>query len=131
MALDYSDTTGAPASGSYDLRVDLTGPWGAWQPYALNFSFNSAPYTNLVFSLKPTRSGQLWQLYFMKVGDVPTGKVLNISNYGPAPVAGKWATYTIPLADVGVLGTSIYKFAIQDETGSASNTWYVDNVYFQ
>ena len=49
---------------------------------------------------------------------------------GPAPVVGQWGVYTIPLADLGVLGTSIYKFAIQDKTGLASNVWYVDDVGF-
>jgi hypothetical protein len=71
-----------------------------------------------------------WAVYFVKVGDVPVGIELNPANYGPAPVKGQWATYSIPLADLGVLGTSIYKFCIQDQTGLSSNSWYVDNVGF-
>ena len=65
-----------------------------------------------------------------KVGDVPVGIYLNVTDYGPAPVPGKWATYTVPLSDLGVLGTSIYKFCIQDQSGLSSNTWYIDNVGF-
>jgi hypothetical protein len=53
------------------------------------------------------------------------------TKYGPAPVVGKWATYTIPLADLGVLGTSIYKFCIHDQTGLSNISWYVDNVGFE
>jgi hypothetical protein len=84
----------------------------------------------LTFALKPTVANQKWNVYFVKVGDVPVGIYLNVSNYGPAPVVGQWATYTVPLSDLGVLGTSIYKFCIQDQTGLSSNSWYVDNVGF-
>ena len=54
----------------------------------------------------------------------------DVRKYGPAPVAGKWNVYTIPLADIGVAKTKIYKFAIQDQTGLASNVFYVDDVAF-
>jgi hypothetical protein len=53
------------------------------------------------------------------------------TKYGPAPVVGQWATYTIPLVDLGVLGTSIYKFCIHDLTGLSNISWYVDNVGFE
>jgi hypothetical protein len=36
----------------------------------------------------------------------------------------------VPLKALGVAGTSIYKFAIQDQTGANDNTWYIDNVGF-
>lgn len=126
---DYTDSSGAPLSGPYDIKV-TSGAWGGWQPYALHWNFNSAPYTKLTFALKPTATNQKWHVYFMKVGDIPVGISVDVSNYGPAPVAGNWATYTIPLADLGVLGTAIYKFCIQDKTGLSNNTWYVDNVGF-
>jgi hypothetical protein len=127
---NYSDTTGEPLSGTEDIKVTLEGAWGGWLPFAQNWNFNSKPYTKLTFALKPTVANQKWQVFFVKVGDVPVGISLDVANYGPAPVVGIWATYTIPLADLGVLGTSIYKFGIQDETGLPSNSWYVDNVGF-
>jgi hypothetical protein len=126
---NYSDTSGDPLSGARDIKV-TSSPYGGWLPYAQNWDFNSAPYTKLTFSLKPTRAGQRWQVYFVKVGDIPVGIALDVSSYGPAPVVGQWATYTIPLKDLGVLGKPIYKFAIQDQTGANGNTWYVDNVGF-
>jgi hypothetical protein len=126
---DYSDTSGGPLSGAHDIKI-TSAPYGGWLPYAQNWDFNSAPYTKLTFSLKPTHSGQAWQVYFVKVGDIPVGISVNVSNYGPAPVAGQWATYTIPLRDLGVLGQPIYKFAIQDQSGVSGNVWYVDNVGF-
>jgi hypothetical protein len=128
---NYADTRGGPLSGPHDIKVTLTGAWGGWLPYALNWNFNSAGYTKLTFALKPTVANQKWNVYFVKVGDIPVGIYLDVSKYGPAPVAGKWATYTVPLSALGVLNTSIYKFCIQDQTGLSSNTWYVDNVGFE
>jgi hypothetical protein len=125
---DYTDTSGAPLSGKYDIKV-TTSPWGGWLPYAQNWNFNSVGYTKLTFSLKPTQANQTWNVYFVKVGDIPVGIYLDVLNYGPKPVVGQWATYTVPLADLGVLNTSIYKFCIQDQSGN-NNVWYVDNVGF-
>ncbi len=127
---DYHDTSGGPLSGSYDIKITLTAPYGGWLPYAQNWDFNSQGYTKLVFALKPTVANQQWTVYFVKVGDVPVGIYLNVLDYGPAPVVGQWNTYTVPLADLGVLGQSIYKFCIQDKTGLANNVWYADNVGF-
>ena len=127
---DYHDKTGDPLSGKEDVKVTLQGAYGGWLPYAQNWSFNSAPYKKLTFSLKPTVANQHWSVYFVKVGDIPVGISIDVAQYGPAPVAGQWNTYTVPLADLGVLGTTIYKFAIQDKTGLSNNTWYVDNVGF-
>ena len=127
---NYADTSGGPMSGAEDLKVTLTAPYGGWIPWAQNFSFNSAPYTKLTISLKPTMANQKWTLGFVKVGDVPVGIWLDLSNYGPAPVAGKWGTYTLPLSALGVLGQNVYKFVLQDSNGPVGNTWYVDNVGF-
>ncbi len=130
--VDYTDTSGQPLSGAYDIKVTLNAVWGGWLPYAQNYDFNSKPYTKLTFALKPTVSAQQWDVYFVGVGDVSlaSGCTQNVLNYGPAPVVGQWATYTIPLSALCVAGTSIYKFAIQDQTGLSSNVWYVDNVGF-
>ena len=127
---DYQDTSGGPLSGPYDIKITLTAPYGGWLPYAQNWDFNSQGYTKLVFALKPTVANQQWTVYFVKVGDVPVGISLNVLDYGPAPVVGQWNTYTVPLADLGVLGQPIYKFCIQDKTGLANNVWYADNVGF-
>ena len=127
---DYTDTSGDPLSGAHDIKATLQGAWGGWLPYSKNWDFDSTGYTKLTFALKPTVAGQTWHVYFVKVGDVPVGIYLNVTDYGPAPVPGVWATYTVPLSDLGVLNQSIYKFCIQDMTGRSSNTWYVDNVGF-
>jgi hypothetical protein len=128
--VNYADTSGAPLSGAYDIKVSLTSAWGGWLPVAQNWDFNSAPYTKLTFALKPTVENQQWDVYFVRVGDVPVGIYIDPTQYGPAPVVGQWATYTIPLSVLGVQGDPIYKFCIHDETGLSNNVWYVDNVGF-
>ncbi len=127
---DYADKSGSPLSGPYDVKVTLTGPWGGWLPFATDWKFDTSSYDSLRFAFKPTVPDQKLQVFFMLVGDKPVGVVVDPFKYGPAPVPGQWALYTIPLADIGVAKTTIYKFAIQDQTGRAANTFYVDNVGF-
>ena len=127
---DYRDTSGAPLTGKYDIKVTVTSRWGGWQPFATNWVFDTTPYNYLRFALKPTVANQTAQVYFMLVGDKPVGVVVNPFKYGPAPVAGKWGVYTIPLADIGVAKIKIYKFCIQDQTGLANNVFYVNDVAF-
>jgi hypothetical protein len=127
---DYRDTSGAPVSGKYDIKVTLTAPWGGWQPFATHWVFDTTPYNYLTFAFKPTLANQTAQVYFMLVGDKPVGIGVDPFKYGPAPVPGQWGVYTIPLADIGVAKTKIYKFAIQDKTGIKNNVFYVNDVAF-
>lgn len=127
---DYRDTSGAPVSGKYDIKVTLTGPWGGWQPFATNWVFDTSTYNYLTFAFKPTVTNQAAQVYFMLVGDKPVGIGVDPFKYGPTPVVGQWGVYTIPLADIGVAKTKIYKFAIQDKTGIKNNIFYVNDVAF-
>lgn len=130
--INYADTVGSPPAT--DIAVTLTSAWGAWQPFmAANWKYSTVGYTKLTFSLKPTRAGQHWNVFFVGVGDValPAGCGKDVLKYGPAPVVGQWAAYTVPLADLCVGGgIDVYKFDIQDQTGAAVNTWYVNDVGF-
>ena len=136
-SISYNDTSGVPLSGAADIAVTITGSYGAWQPFAGGtvpmWNFNDNGYTYLTFALKPTVANQQAQIYFMKVGDIPVGIDIDpfSGKYGPAPKAGVWATYKIPLSDLGVANTSVYKFAIQDQTGLGHNVFYIDNVGFE
>ncbi len=133
---NYKDPACAEG-GTLGLSIK-TSAWGAWQPYAPGWNFDLTPYGKggfLLFDLKPTVSGQVWSIFALKVGDKPiTGPARLVSSYGAAPVAGKWATYKVPLADFmtdnGVQLFAIYKFDIQDKSGLASNSWCVNNVHF-
>lgn len=134
LTVNYKDTQGKP--GGVDIACSLHGQWGGFLPYAGGtvplWNFDASPYSALTFAFKPTLNGQTAQVYFVKVGDIPVGVVVDpfSGKYGPKPQAGVWATYSIPLADLGVKGTSIYKFAIQDQTGSSSNVFYLDDIGF-
>jgi hypothetical protein len=92
--------------------------------------FDTSPYNYLQFAFKPSRANQAAEVYFMLVGDKPVGFGVDPFKYGPAPVPGQWGVYTIPLADIGVARTKIYKFAIQDKTGAKDNVFYVNDVMF-
>jgi hypothetical protein len=129
--IDYADTAGRPLNGGRDISVtEAAGKWGAWQPYATGDDFDTRGYKGLHFALKATAAGQVWSCQFLYVGDVPVGISVNVTDYGPAPVPGKWTAYTIPLGKLGIANTDIYKFAIQDQTGLENNCWYVDDVGF-
>lgn len=134
--IDYHCTTGAPTGGGQDICVTDKGPWALWLPYAGGtvpmWNFDDRPYNNLTFALKPTVANQSWTIIFVLVGDValPSSCGHNVSSYGPTPVVGQWGVYHIPLADLCVSKTNVYKFLIQDQTGLSTNVWYVDNVAF-
>lgn len=131
-SINYADTAGLP--GAKDIAVTLKGAWGEWLPYmSKTFSYPTVGYTKLTFQLKPTQPNQQWTVYFVGVGDValPVGCGKDVLKYGPAPIAGVWATYTIPLVDLCIApGANVYKFGLQDKTGLASNVWYVNNAGF-
>jgi hypothetical protein len=128
----YADGAGGGVSGNKPIRVEVTSPWGGFLPFARNWDFDSRPYAFLTFAFKPTVANQTAQVFFVKVGDIPVGVVVNPFNgqYGPAPRVGEWGTYKIPLSDLGVLGKSIYKFAIQDQTGLPHNVFFLDDIGF-
>ena len=138
--INYRDAAGKPPTGTYDLSVSLTGSWGAWQPYGPSWNFDLKPFNYLQFDLKPTIAKQQWNCFALMVGDkniVDTSGnqiAVDINKYGPAPQPGVWATYKIPLAAImthqGVQLKAMYKFDIHDETGLATNVFYVDNVKF-
>ncbi len=154
VAINYSDTAGSPEEGPYDISVALGGAYGGFQPYAgeLTTQWNmwAGAFEYLEFDLKSSVSTQTWAISAHRVGDVPiyddTGSAAYITigngfnTYGTFS-AGGWVHYKIPITalwtDYGptgagppVLQNAVYKFAIQDQTGNASGTWYVDNIQF-
>jgi endoglucanase len=126
----YNDKEGAAADGRRDIKVTLTGPWGGFQPYANHMDFDLSHYAYLTFALKPTTDRQSLAVYFEKAGDTPAGVGVDPLRYGPPPVVGEWTTYKIPLADLGVAGQHVFKFAIQDKTGLANNVFYLNDIGF-
>jgi hypothetical protein len=131
----YASTNGAPTDGPYCIEISSQG--GGWLPYAPNNTYDATPYTHFNFDMKPTANGKQLQLLFYKIGDVAIGNPIPIASYGPAPVAGQWGTYSIPLSALGVgagLVTAIYKFGLSDPYVNGApqpqNTYYLQNIYF-
>ena len=138
VAVNYKDTVGVPESGDADIAI--TGI-GGFQPFAPGTPANVdlTPYGSLNFDLKPTIANQTWNSGWEQVGDVvfPGVNPVSVTNFGPAPQVGKWATYKIPLFKGGYglpAGAHAYKFMLQDNTADQNgnttpNVWYIDNIY--
>ena len=139
----YGDQTGNPQSDSvpstYDIMCAGTGAAG-FHPYAPTSTFDLTGFKYIQLDLEPTVAGTTWQI----AAELPQGQgplsnqggIPSDSNgtYGPTPVVGKWATYKIPLVNLGVgPGTSnlkLYTFTLYNLNGSGPSTWYVNNVKF-
>jgi hypothetical protein len=119
--INYADTTGAPESGAADIDVSYTVVNAGFQPYAGKtttvWDMEGGSFGYMSLDLKPTISSDRWELFIISrlpPGDVYPWSNVNLSNYGPAPVAGKWATYKIPL--------SVLTIGFTHFTGSISGT---------
>jgi hypothetical protein len=130
--IDYRDTKGMPPGHRYDIAVRIVGKWGGFQPFAPGKRFDVSRYKYLVYSVKPTAADQVFGTAFAAINDVADGKAVTVTGppYGPAPVAGQWATYKIPLSEFALTNKLIQKFTIADGTGLPSNLFYVDDVHF-
>lgn len=140
----YNDTTGVPQGGVGDILNTVNGAYGGWLPYAGNLTTKwnmwVGAFNYISLDLKPSVINQLWNIFALRVGDVsisrPNTYSNSVTNYGPAPAVGVWKTYKIPLvvfledntSGSTVLQQALYKFAISDQTGLATNHWFVDNV---
>lgn len=139
--VNYSDTTGGPTAGPTDILVQNTGSWGGWQPYLnancqsnISLCFPTTPYKSITFQAKPTVANQVFQVGFMSSGDTGDGPVVVATPYctGSAnPAIGQWETCTMPLSVFKLTDTTVLKFWIQDQTGSATNHWFLQEVGFQ
>lgn len=118
----YASTSGNPQGGSFDISVDFIA--GGFQPTAntpqspqWDLEIGAFNYFTIDVNPGPTTA---YVLNLGTVSRVPPGDVygwhpaVNVFSYGPAPVANTWATYRIPLTD---LGMGICQF-----TGSISGT---------
>jgi hypothetical protein len=110
---NYKDTTGVPQSGPYDIEITVTSSNGGFQPYAgkavPTWDLEAGSFGYISMDLKPTVSGQTWRLSAISrlpPGDVYPWAATSITNYGPKPQAGVWATYKIPLSALTIGKTS-------------------------
>lgn len=143
-SVDYKDSSGAPLSGSYDIKLQLAGQWGGWLPYYNGNCtasgancFSVAPYNYLLISIKPTVLAQKFNIFFEAAGDTNEGQAITPAalGYCGTEIAGQWMNCKIPLSAFNtaispVVGTEILKFGVQDDSGTA-NAFYVDDVGFE
>lgn len=119
-SVDFADTTLSPPTGSADIKCTITGVGAGFQPPTFSpgtwtYGAEVGAFNYLNVTCKPINSSQAWNIACLSrgpPGDVFPHILLNLLNYGPAPQAGVWATYKIPLADFG--------FGVCNFTGSIS-----------
>jgi hypothetical protein len=136
-ATNYENsTTSGYNGGTKDILITSSVPYGYFIPYwASNYQLPNPGYTYLLLSIKPSRTGDTFGIHAERNGDSPLPGIELITaaaaSYGPVAVAGQWASYKIPLRDLGVLGdATLYKVVIATHTGAA-DSWELDAIGFQ
>jgi hypothetical protein len=125
---NYSSTGGNPQNGKYDVSVDFVA--GGFQPAVHSpqaplwtLEIGAFNYFTIDINPGPTVTDTL---NFGTVTRLPPGDVygwhpgVNIFNYGPAPVANKWATYKIPLTAIA-MGMCQFTGSISGHTLTVTN----------
>ncbi|MBS0419121.1 MAG: hypothetical protein JSR66_15535 [Proteobacteria bacterium] len=108
---NYSSTAGNPQGGTYDISVYFQN--GGFQPavappQAPEWDLEIGAFGYFVIDVNPGAMIAGNTLPFGTVSRLPPGDVygwhpsVNVFDYGPAPVANKWATYKIPLQAVAM-----------------------------
>ncbi|HTY87842.1 MAG TPA: glycoside hydrolase family 44 protein [Candidatus Acidoferrum sp.] len=112
-------------SGSASVSVTITSGWGALSLW--HSAFDSTPYTNLTFVINGGASGgQQLQIY----AELSTGAQPAISL--PTLTANSWQRMNFSLSALGVANQpNFIRFSIQDRSGSASSTFYLDDIVLQ
>ena len=131
---DYSYTctrnfanTSPVHSGSDSISVTITGAYGGLQLYHPDMT-NSA-YSSITFWLNGgTNGGQQLQMY----GNLDVNGTFTTQGarfFLNSPAANTWQQYVVPFAAIGVANaTNFVGFAIQDDVGSAEETFYLDDI---
>ena len=126
-ALNYANTSPVH-SGNDSISVTITNGWQGIQIW--HSDMDSTPYTNINFWLNGGSSGgQKLQV----IGLLDAGGSQNqwqSATYQLAPLtASTWQQYTIPLSALGVANHANFTgFVIQDYSGSAKPTFYLDDI---
>jgi hypothetical protein len=129
---NYQNLTTSGLNGdTRDILITSSVPWGYFIPYwSANYSLPNPGYTKLLLSLKPTITGDTFGIHAERVGDSPLPSI-ELMNYGPAAVVGKWGSYVIPLKDLGVFGdATLYKVVLGTHT-AGPDAWELDAIGFQ
>ena len=125
--LDYANASPVH-SGSDSISVTFSSAWQGMQVW--HADMDSTPYAAISFWLNGGPSGgQQLQVYgFLDAGGSPSQWQSSSYQIGPLP-ANAWQQVIIPLTALGVADEPNFTgFVIQDSTGAAQPTFYVDDI---
>ena len=120
-AADFSGSTtnwfNATTAGYNGGKTDIKVANGCFIPvWAANYQLPNPGWTYFLIAMKPSSSNAVGIHFEPRINgaDADIYPHINLADasakYGPAPQAGVWASYKIPLADLGVPpGTPLYK----------------------
>jgi hypothetical protein len=154
--IDGTDRTHPEPGHTYDLKIpggrNGVGGGMAWMPVASYgtgipndsgkgpFGFDMSPYTWMTFDIWTGFPNDDYDMIFEYLGNFLAGTAdqgtgAYIDNVGKVPgvvlASSGWTTVKLPVAAFGQLGVKgVYKFYIRDNTGGASQDFYLDNVGF-
>ncbi len=123
IGVDYADDAGNPQNGSCDLMVNYQTNSGfkpvAFPPQAPQNNLEIGAFKYLTVEINPgADAGYPLSLSMLTRIDPAIdayGTVLNIFDYGPPPIANTWATYVVPLNEIG-FGACDFTGAISGKT---------------
>jgi hypothetical protein len=119
---NFNNTGTYVHSGAASINATITGGWGALSLW--HSAFDSSVYTNLTFWINGGASGgQQLQIYAEVTGTTKTAISL------PTLAANTWQQMSFSLSALGVANQpNFIRFSIQDRSGAAEPTFYVDDI---
>lgn len=124
--INFSDTS-HPKTGTKNISWKPNSAWAGLYLHK-NVGINTTGYTHLRFSIQSSGAGDFISVMAYGSNDGPLGGQMLLQNYGGDPVAGSYKTYDIPLIDLGAKDVVMNGFHIQEQTGGARPTLYLDDI---
>ncbi|MBI4202207.1 MAG: hypothetical protein HY532_03720 [Chloroflexi bacterium] len=114
-------------SGSRSAAVTYNAGWAGFLVHTNGLS--TSPYDALEFAIHPNSKGlSAINVSLHNTSNKPIREV-NLKNYGTAAANG-WYLVSIPLSALGASNTTITGVQLQDNTGAAQPTYYLDRLRF-
>ncbi len=120
----YNSSNGNPLGGVFDLEANMTNGGGlnpvAAAPMAIIDNLEIGAFNYYTIDINPGATAG-YSLFLSHVSRLPPGDVYgwnsisNVFAYGPTPKPNTWATYKIPLVDLGI-GTCSFTGSISGNT---------------
>jgi chitinase len=117
-------------SGTHSMSVHFTSAWAGLQ--LGSNGFNTTGYNRITFWINGgASSGQQMEIYVADAnGNYLPSRPLNNYISGGSVRKNSWSQVSIPLADLGATNRVITAIVLQDTTGNAQSTYYVDDLQF-